>query len=584
IEDLRRVLETGKPFEKDVQDRAGNWLLLRVLPYKSRSTLEGVVLTLIDVSTLKRTEAQLEQMSAIVASSDDAIVGMDLESQITTWNKGAEQLYGYAAEEAVGRQGSMLQPEGEGISYANLMQDMLGARSEELRDHHIETVARRRDGSTFDVLVSFSPIHDSGGELCGVSMIARDISSRKAAERELTRRAEELANANLQLCEAEAFARDSVEKRDHFLAMLSHELRNPLAAVLNAANLLQWDNIDKDSMEAARGAIARQSQHMARLLDDLLDVSRITRGRIEIRRSYIDLAQTTRDALEAVKPTLDASGLQLEAHLPDEPLTVCGDPARLQQVQVNLLNNAIKYTPEGGKLWLSVAAEGDQAVVRLRDTGLGIPAEMRDRIFDLFVQVDSTPGKQDGGMGVGLTLVRTLMHLHDGGVEVHSAGEGQGSEFIVRLPLHQGSVPAGPASNERADLVGLRVVLVEDHADIRMVTGRLLKAVGCEVHHAEDGTQGITAIAEKRPDVALIDIGLPDMNGYEVARRVRGMPEAQGVRLLAVTGFGQPEDRQKALEAGFDDHLVKPLQYETLVSMIRGSLPSCDGHGGELAV
>jgi two-component system CheB/CheR fusion protein len=408
-----------------------------------------------------------------------------------------------------------------------------------------------------------------------VSLIARDISERKEAERELARRAEKLEMTNAQLQRAEAEARENVEKRDHFLAMLSHELRNPLAAVLNASSLLEWDTIDKEAMDEARGAIARQSQHMARLLDDLLDVSRITRGTIEIRKATADLAQSAREALESVTPALETKELQLHLELPEKPLVVRGDPTRLQQIQANLLTNSIKYTPPGGEVWLTLSEENGQAVIRVRDNGIGIPPEMRDRIFDLFVQVDETPGKTDGGMGVGLTLVRTLVELHGGTIEVQSEGEQKGSEFIVRLPLSQGKPAQDAAREPKADLAGLRVVLVEDNADIRVVTGRLLKAVGCEVTHAEDGTRGIAAISEQQPDVALIDIGLPDMSGYEVARAIRQRPEGRGVKLLAVTGFGQPEDRQKALDAGFDDHLVKPLRYDALVSVMR------DGHAAD---
>jgi two-component system CheB/CheR fusion protein len=582
MDDVKSVLETAQPIEKEVQDCAGNWFLLRILPYKSHSKLDGVVLSLIDVSTLKRTQAELEQMSAIVASSDDAILGMDLEGRVTTWNKGAAKLYGYAAEEVVGRHASFLQGGGDGSTHTDMMHEALErTHSGQLLGHHVESTGQRRDGAKMDLLLSFSPIHNSGGALCGASIIARDISDRKANERELARRAEELTAVNVQLKQAEAEARDNVEKRDHFLAMLSHELRNPLAAILNAANLLQWDHMGKEAMELARGAIARQSQQMARLLDDLLDVSRITRGKIEIRKRHINLVDTSRHALEAVAPSLEGRDLMLEVDLPDEPLPVKGDPARMQQIQVNLLTNAIKYTPPGGRICLSAKCEDDQAVVRVRDTGLGIPSQMRDRIFDLFVQVDDTPGKADGGMGVGLTLVRTLVRLHGGEIKLQSQ-EGKGSEFEIRFPICKAPLSSSDeAVDGKPNLAGLRVLLVEDHADIRIVTGRLLKAVGCEVTQAEDGSSGLEAVSRHKPDVALIDIGLPDINGYDVARRIRELPEGQDMKLLAVTGFGQPEDRQKAIDAGFDAHLVKPLNYEELVSIIRPEASDCrDGEAG----
>jgi two-component system, chemotaxis family, CheB/CheR fusion protein len=460
LDDVASVLTTGAPIEKDVQDRNGNWFFLRILPYLSRAKLDGVVLSLIDITGLKRKE------EAILRYTED----------LETANRGLQ-----------------------------------------------ESIVRQ--------------------------------------------------------ARAEEEAREAVRLRDQFLAILSHELRNPLTAVLNASLLLECDGDDKQTLREACGVIARQSRQMARLLDDLLDVSRITRNKIEIRKRVVDLRETSREAVEAVRPSLGGHRVQLDVDLPQEPVWVYGDPARLQQIQVNLLTNAIKFTPAGGKVGLCVRCEEGRAVLRIRDTGVGIPSEMRDRIFELFVQLNAPPGGGEGGMGVGLTLVRALVQLHEGEVTLHSDGEGQGSEFVVRLPLDTSGNRPAPEELSLQPLSELRLVLIEDQFDIRMVTGRLLEAIGCKVIATEDGFKGIDAIERFRPDAALIDIGLPMIDGYEVARRIRQLPAGQLVRLVALTGFGQQSDKQKALDAGFDAHLVKPVSLHELASVLsrlvpRGSEPA----------
>lgn len=548
LDDVVSVAESGTPVQKEVKDRHANWLYLRILPYRSHGRIEGVVLTLIDVSQLKKTEARLQQMSAIVESSNDAIIGMDLEGRITSWNHGAEQLYGYTAAEMIGQSVSRLRPESDpNPSWLDWPPDVLERmQTGQLNSFQVERVRRRKDGTSIHVLMSFSPIRDSDGTLVGISKIARDITSRKLAEEE---------------------AREAVRRRDQFLAILSHELRNPLAAIVNASRLLDSDELDEETLELARGAISRQSQQMVRLLDDLLDVSRVTRDKIEIRKKIVDLRQTSRDALEAVRPLLATRNLQLHVHLPDEPLWVDGDPARLQQIQVNLLNNAIKYTPNGGQVWLTLSRDNGEAVMSVRDTGIGIPSDMREKIFDLFVQLEDSPGRSGSGMGVGLTLVRSLVRLHGGQVSVQSDGPGRGSEFTVRLPVAVDATPEAPTEQVRTPLTGLLVLIIEDNPDIRAVTERLLKSIGCRVLLAEDGQRGVEVAAQHRPDVALVDIGLPGIDGYEVARRLRSLEERSRLRLIAVTGFGQPDDRQKALQAGFDAHLVKPIDLSELLRL-----------------
>jgi len=428
------------------------------------------------------------------------------------------------------------------ILHATLMEDVMTVvRSGEA----IEKQVQHRNGTWFYLRVL--PYH-SHGRIEGVVLAFINIETLKAAEGE---------------------AREAVRRRDQFLAMLSHELRNPLAAVVNASRLLEASQPDQETTELARGTIRRQSAHMARLLDDLLDVSRITRGKIDIRKQIVDLRQSTRDALEAIRPLLDSRSLRFFVDIPDTPVCVSGDPARLQQIQVNLLTNAIRYTPAEGSVWLRVRAEKNEAVISVRDTGAGIPANMREKIFELFVQLDRNVGSSEGGMGVGLTLVQALVELHAGSIEVLSEGRNQGSEFVVRLPtveaprqLPQDCSPARPLS-------GLRVLLVEDNPDIRAVTQRLLASMGCEVSTADCGPKAIEAVANLRPEMALVDIGLPDMDGYEVARQLRRRWGASGLKLVAVTGFGQPDDRERALEAGFEAHLVKPVDIDELLQLLR---------------
>jgi two-component system CheB/CheR fusion protein len=450
LDDLAQVLNSDTPIEREVKDRHGNSLFLRILPYRSHAALAGVVLTLIDISMLKRAEEELRRTA-----------------------------------------------------------DELQASNEELRSA---------------------------------------IVLRKRAEQE---------------------AREGVDLRDRFLAMLSHELRNPLGAMLNAARLLDCEGLDDESRRLANGAIQRQSQQMSRLLDDLLDVSRITRNKIEIRKQVVDLRIAAREAVEAVDPQIKAREHCLYVELPNAPVYVDGDAARLQQIQVNLLANAIKYTPRGGDIWLTLKCDDDHAVLSVRDNGIGFPQGMQDRMFDLFVQLDGTDHRSDGGMGVGLTLVRTLVSLHNGTVSACTSGPGKGSEFVVRLPLTNMLPQSATVASPKEALAGLRILVVDDNADIRTTTTRLLRAFGCETYEAAGGRQGIEAVGKHVPDVALIDIGMPGMNGYEVARHVRQLPAADGITLIALTGYGQEEDRARALDAGFHAHLVKPIDLDQLSRVLK---------------
>ena len=362
-------------------------------------------------------------------------------------------------------------------------------------------------------------------------------------------------------------ARAAILGRDHFLAMLGHELRNPLAAILMSAEVLKRTS-DPALLARQQNTIERQVRHVTRLVDDLLEVSRVTTGKIGLRLERVDLGQLIARCVESVEMGAHASRVEIQLKLPPKPIIVDADADRLQQVFANVLANAIKYTPAGGRIALTLSRRDGAAVIAVRDTGIGIAPEMLPRIFELFVQADSSLERSRGGMGIGLTLVKSLVHLHGGSIRAESAGLGMGSEFIITLPLAE----AAPGedhepAHEDAQVRQLRIVVVDDNTDILMSLEAALQALGHDVAISTDGIQGVSQIVKARPDLALIDIGLPGINGYEVARQVRNTL-GQAIRLVALTGYGQPQDRERALEAGFDDHVVKPLDMATLQALL----------------
>jgi signal transduction histidine kinase/CheY-like chemotaxis protein len=376
--------------------------------------------------------------------------------------------------------------------------------------------------------------------------------------------------------------RAAVRERDKFLAMLGHELRNPLSPIFVALELMGRGESDTKASKAL-GVIRRQVKHLARIVDDLLDVSRVTSGKIVLQRSPLDLREAVRRCVQSLAGAVAAQGLTLtftdgtEGSDPKERLLVDGDPVRLEQVVMNLALNAIKYTPARGHVRISLEREADTAIIRFKDDGVGIPLETLPRVFDLFVQAEQTLDRAKGGMGVGLTLVKNLVELHGGTVGAESEGPGTGSEFVVRLPL---CVSAHEAKEEAADVrlplgdasAPRRVLIIEDNEDSREMLQTLLQTRGHHVDCARDGPSGVERALALRPDVALVDIGLPGMDGYGVARRIREVLGG-GVLLVALTGYGQPEDRRLAFDAGFDRHLTKPVKIEAVESIF-GQSPS----------
>jgi PAS domain S-box-containing protein len=383
--------------------------------------------------------------------------------------------------------------------------------------------------------------------------IFRDITARKQKEEEL---------------------REGSRRKDEFLAMLAHELRNPLAPIRNALQIMRVASHDAAEVGQARDLMDRQVQNLVRLIDDLLDVSRITRGKIQLRKERLDLAAVVRSALEISRPHIEAAEHELTVVLPAAPLEVQADAARLAQVVANLLNNASKYTDPGGHIRLTAERDGPQAVLRVRDTGVGIPAELLPDVFGMFVQVPASLERSQGGLGLGLTLVKSLVEMHGGSVEAHSDGPRRGSEFVVRLPLAlagqaleeaEREAPATPAL-ERPP--ALRVLVVDDNREAANSLGLLLKLVGHDVRVAYDGPAALEAARTFQPQVLLQDLQMPGMSGLQVARRLRKQPASGSLLFVALTGYGSDEDRRRCLEAGFDHHLVKPVNWDALQQLL----------------
>jgi CheY-like chemotaxis protein len=401
-------------------------------------------------------------------------------------------------------------------------------------------------------------LYDETKQVHALARVTHDLTDTQAREAE-KRRADGLAQVN----------RD----KEEFMALLSHELRNPLSPILNALGVLKQMRTDDPVIHQAGGIIERQVKQMVRLVEDLLDISRITKGKLRLRTERVELRGAMSRAAESARPFLDARRHEFSLLLPTEPLWVEGDPGRLEQVAVNLLNNAAKYTDTGGLIRMTVAREGDEAVVRVLDNGVGIPPDMLPKVFDLFTQVEGSLNRSHGGLGIGLALVRTLVEMQGGRVTAASGGLGTGSEFAVKLPALTGR--AGPPMTTTLEAGGrvgnsLRVLVVEDNVDAGDSLSMLLRLHGHEVLVARTGPTALEVASKFRPSLVLLDIGLPGMDGYEVARRLRADPGFAGVTLCALTAYTPTEaDRLKPNQAGFDHHFVKPVSLDTLLGLLK---------------
>ncbi len=505
-------------------------------------------------------ELYAARLAAIVANADDAIVSKTLDGFITSWNRGAEMLFGYTEAEVIGKSITIIIPTERLFEEDEIISRL--RRGEAIE--HFETERRAKDGRLIPISLTVSPIRGSDGRVVGASKIARDVSERKRleAEREEARRNEQVALAQARLAN---------QAKDEFLAMLAHELRNPVGVIVNALAVLDRQAAGPQH-DRARSLIGRQANHLARLLDDLLDVARIGGRLVELEREPVNLRGAVEQAAEAERPRMEHKRQRLIMSLGPAPATVMGDPVRLQQIFGNLLNNAMKYTPVGGSIWIELRVEDGRAVVTVTDNGPGIPADKLATVFDLFVQANPTLARTEGGLGIGLTLVKELVELHGGDVTAAIAGPLGGTRFTVHLPIATGaataSASAAPAPPPAAR--AQRVLVVEDSDDGREMLATLLRMLGHEVFEASTGAAAIEQARRHAPAVVIMDIGLPDIDGYEVARRLRGRMGAD-VRLVALSGYGQPQDRARSREAGFDEHLVKPVDPATLGEVIQGA-------------
>ena len=664
-------------------------------PIKDESgEVTGCVLIFRDVSERRHLERaaagrllDARLLAAIVESSDDAIISKSLDGIIQSWNAAAERLFGYTAEQAVGRHISLVIPQDRIAEEDTIIASLRAGQ----RLEHFETERRRSDGSRILVSLTISPIKDDTGNVIGASKIVRDVTQQREAEQRERRLRDESAAerqkfvtliesstdfigicdldgvpfyvnpAGLALVGLESMdearrthmrdfffpedrsrmmdeflpsvmaaghgeveirfrnfrthearwmsykvlkltgsggevvaiatvSQDITERKrlednlrrlatdlseldrrkNEFLATLSHELRNPLAPLRNMLEVLKRTAGTHGTVPQAIETMERQLGQLVRLVDDLLDLSRITHNRIELRKERVALASVIHQAIEASRPLAQNAGHDMKVTLPSNPIYVHGDPVRLTQIFGNLLNNSCKYTPPGGRISVTARQDGSEAVVTVADTGAGIPPDKLLSIFEMFTQIDGSMERSQGGLGIGLTLAKRLVQMHGGSIEAHSAGEGRGSEFVVRLPvmIERPDAAAPPARGMDEPAHTYRILVVDDNWDSASSLAMLMQMTGHEALTAGDGPAALEAMEKHRPEVVLLDIGLPTMNGYEVCRRAREQPWGNDMLIIALTGWGQEEDRRKSRDAGFDGHLVKPVEYAALNALL----------------
>jgi PAS domain S-box-containing protein len=494
-------------------------------------------------------------LSSIVASSDDAIVSKDLNGVITSWNRAAERMFGYPAEEAIGKHITMIIP-------ADRLDEedfVLSRIRKNLSVDHFETIRRRKNGQLIQVSLTVSPIHGPDGGVVGASKIARDITQ----QREL---AAQLEEAN--------------RLKDEFLATLSHELRTPLHSILGYTQMLRHGGLDRERQEGALQIIERNAKVLAQLVSDVLDISRIISGKIRLELQRCDLGPIVTAALDSVQPTFAAKGVRLERLIEPRPIVVLGDPARLQQIIWNLLTNAVKFTPTGGRVQLVLSHSRREAEIVVTDSGIGIAPEFLPHLFERFRQADSRPTRQFGGLGLGLALVRHFTELHGGAVQASSEGPAHGSTFRVQLPmvdLDEKESDPGYLDGARTHALGSRlrgvtVLAVDDDQDSLQLLEEILSAAGATVLCASSANGALRILDIHKPDVIVSDLGMPGRDGFEfiAAVRQRGVDRGGLVPAAALTAYARAEDRRRALAAGFQMHLSKPIDPNELIESVAG--------------
>ncbi len=476
-----------------------------------------------------------------------AIFMLDPQGHVMSWNSGAARIKGYAAREIIGQHFSAFYTSEDVESGKPARELEIARQTGSVED---EGWRVKKDRSLFWANVVITAIYDEDRTLVGYAKVTRDLTDK--------RKTDALQSADRQ--------------KNEFLAMLAHELRNPLAPISNGLHLLKLGDIDPSTVQQTTAMMERQVDHLVRLVDDLLDVSRVITGKLTFKKEPVDLADAVHRAVEESQSMIDAHGHELMLSVPARPIIVDADVHRLAQVITNLLENAAKYTEKPSRIWLSVERGADEAVIRVRDAGIGIAPQLLPNVFNLFVQADDSLARTKGGLGIGLNVVKRIVELHGGSVGAASAGLGHGSEFTVRLPVSKRTVVVTEAKTssrgEQPKAPRRKILVVDDNVDAAVTISALLKAWGHQVQAVYSGQSALEAVRNFRPEIILLDIGLPGMSGYEVAKNLRAEPAAQGIIIAALTGYGQEADRQRSWESGFDYHLTKPPDPTILESLL----------------
>ena len=546
------VIESGGVVEyEEAVERDGffaQYLSVKFPLFDAQGEAVGICGVSTDITARKRAENARRESDERFARFMQHLPGLawikDTAGRYVFANDAAAKAFQSPANDLIGKTDDDVFP---ADTAAQFVENDRRALASEAGIQTIETLTHP-DGELHYSLVNKFPIPGPEGSPALIGGMAIDVTSSKRAEESL---------------------READQRKDEFLAILAHELRNPLAPIRTGLELMRIAGDDAALIEEVRATMERQTQQMVRLIDDLLDVSRITRGTMELRKAQVELAVVVGQAVEAARPIIEEQGHRLQVELPNQPLRLEADATRLAQVISNLLNNAAKYMPAGGDVRLIVKRDTRSVVIRVSDQGIGIPAEMLDRIFEMFTQVDRSLERSHGGLGIGLTLVKRIVEMHGGTVRGIRAGAGQGSEFVVTLPLSNPmSGDERPAESGAANTVGRRVLVVDDNEGAARVLSLLLKAFGNDVRTAHDGLAAIEIAAEFLPDVIFMDLGMPRLNGYDAARRIREQPWGKHILLAALTGWGQEDDKVRTREAGFDHHFVKPISAESLQELL----------------
>ena len=528
-------------------------------------------------------------LAAIVASSDDAIASKTLEGIVTSWNAAAERLFGYSAAEMIGQSITRIIP--ENLQHEEV--DILAKLRRGERIERYETIRVRKDGQPVEISVTISPVRNSSGRIIGAAKIAHDITARRRAERELREREAQLstlASERELILESERMARADAERlshmKDEFLATLSHELRTPLNAIQGWAVLLREQNASPEDYRRGLETIERNVRIQVQIVNDLLDMSRIISGKIHLEIQPFHLHDVVEHAIEAVRPPAVAKDIRIQPMLDSRIGRVRGDPNRLQQVLWNLLSNAIKFTPAGGRVQVVLERVNSHVEISVEDNGIGIREDFLPYVFDRFRQADPSTTRRYGGLGLGLSIVKSLVELHGGSVRVKSPGESLGSTFVVALPISHARSEADEATATRSvamdsldkielpRLDGIRVLLVDDEPDGRTLIARILEGQGAHPVCASNAMDALELLSKGHIDLLLSDIGMPEINGFELIRRIRQLDNSRSRPLpaIALTAYARSEDRQRSLLAGFHMHLSKPIEARELIASIAGLL------------